>query len=141
MFFEFFLRNIIFKNNSRYKIYLKKFHYEVIMDQTNYIVGIVKILEIPKEKTINKETSVVKIRVQLSQIRNPKIVTLIFWDNLAHDIVNYYKINDYLIIEGFLSLRLNQMSEIKIKNLKKIEITVIRTYPFILSSDLSIQKV
>jgi hypothetical protein len=111
------------------------------MDQTNYIVGIVKILEIPKEKTINNETSLVKIRVQLSQIRNPKIVTLIFWDNLAHDVVNYYKVNDYLIIEGFLSLRIRQTSELKIKNLKKVEITVIRTYPFILSSDLSIRKV
>lgn len=111
------------------------------MDQTNYIVGIVKILEISKEKIINDKTSVVKLRVQLSQIRNPKIVTLIFWDNLAHDIVNYYKVNDYLIIEGFLSLRTKQTSELKIKNLKKVEITVIRTYPFILSSDLSIHEV
>ena len=111
------------------------------MDQTNYIIGIVKILEIPRERIINNETSMVKVRVQLSQIRNPKIVTLIFWDNLAYDIISYYKINDYLIIEGFLSLHTEQTSELKNKNVKKIEITVIRTYPFILSSDLSIQEV
>lgn len=111
------------------------------MDQTNYIVGIVKILEIPKEKIIDENNSSVKIRVQLSQIRNPKIVTLIFWDNLAYDILNYYKINDYLIIEGFLSLRTKQTSELTNRNLKKVEITVIRIYPFILSSDLSIRKV
>ena len=109
------------------------------MDQTNYIIGIVKILEIPKEKIMNDETFMIKIRVQLSQIGTPKIVTLIFWGNLAHDIVNYYKINDYLIIEGFLSLRTKQTSELK--NLKQVEITVMRIYPFILSSDLSIQKV
>lgn len=111
------------------------------MDQTNYIVGIVKILEIPKEEIIDESNSSVKIRVQLSQIRNPKIVTLIFWDNLAYDILNYYKINDYLLIEGFLSLRTKQTSELTTKNLKKVEITVIRIYPFILSSDLSIRKV
>ena len=110
------------------------------MDQTNYIVGIVKILEIPKKEVINEENSSVKIRVQLSQIQNPKIVTLIFWDNLAYDILNYYKVNDYLIIEGFLSIRAEQTLELTSKNLKKVEITVVRIYPFILSSDITIQK-
>ena len=111
------------------------------MNQTNYIVGIVKILEIPKEKIMNDDASIIKIRVQLSQIRNPKIVTLIFWNNLAHDIMNYYKVNDYLIIEGFLSLWNKQTLELNVRNLKKVEITVLRSYPFILSSDLSIRKV
>ena len=110
------------------------------MNQTNHIVGVVKILEIPKQKTINDETSIVKIRVQLSQIRSTKIITLTFWDNLAYDIINYYKVNDYLLIEGFLCLRSKKSLDLKMKSAKKVEITVLQIYPFILSSEIAIQK-
>jgi hypothetical protein len=27
------------------------------------------------------------------------------WGNLARDVATYYKINDYILIEGYLSLR------------------------------------
>jgi hypothetical protein len=99
------------------------------MGDTNYISSIVKILENPIERTFNKNTSITQFRVQLPQIRNNIIVNLVFWGKLSQDIANYYKINDYIIIEGYLSLR----DKKKIQNSKSVEITVLKVYPFLLS--------
>jgi hypothetical protein len=48
------------------------------MSDTNYIGGIVKILEVPKQKFLNNTTAVTEFRVQLPQVRNTTIVHLIF---------------------------------------------------------------
>lgn len=103
------------------------------MTDTNYIGGIIKILETPKQKFLKNNILVTKFRAQISQRRNPRIVTLTFWGNLARDVTTNYKINDYLIIEGFLSLRNKNYSSLTISKSKKIEITVRKAYPFFLS--------
>jgi hypothetical protein len=72
------------------------------MSDTNYIGGIV--LEVPKQKFLNNTTAVTEFRVQLPQVRNTTIVHLIFWVT-SRDVATYYKINDYILIEGYLSLR------------------------------------
>jgi len=107
------------------------------MTDMNYIGGIVRILEIPKQKILNNNISIVKIRVQFPQFKNIQIVNLIFWGNLTRDILNYYKVNDYIIIEGYLGLSKNQNSNLTIQNLKKVEITVLKIYPFFLNSNLN----
>jgi len=87
--------------------------------------GIVKILEKPTQSFLKNNTLMTKVRVQLPQIRNTKIVNLVFWGNLASNISNYYKTNDYIIIEGYLALPSKLSS-------KKVEITVLKVYPFII---------
>jgi hypothetical protein len=99
------------------------------MGDTNYISGIVKILENPTEITFNETISITEFRVQLPQIRNNIIVNLVFWGKLSQDIAKYYKINDYILIEGYLSLR----DKKKLGNSKTVEITVLKVYPFLLS--------
>ena len=110
------------------------------MINTNYIATIVKILEKPTQVIINKNIQVTKFRVQLPQLRNSRIVNLIFWGNLAQDIIKYYQINDYVLIEGYLSLnkkhRLNRIE----KESKKIEITVLKIYPFLFNQNYFINK-
>ena len=103
------------------------------MVDTNYIGSIVKILENPNQTIFNNTIPVTKFRVQLPQLRNNTIVTLTFWGNLARDVANYYKINDYILIEGYLSVRNKNLNKSIIKNSKKIEITVLKVYPFLLS--------
>ena len=103
------------------------------MTDTNYISGIIKILETPKQKFFKKNILVTKFRAQIPQHRNTKIVTLAFWGNLARDVTINYKINDYLIIEGFLSLRNKKSLHLISSKSKKIEITVRKVYPFFLS--------
>ena len=96
-----------------------------------------KILEVPKQKIVNNNISVIKVRAQFPQFRNVRIINLIFWGNLTRDIINYYKVNDYVLIEGYLSLPDKQTSDMINQSLKKIEITVLKIYPFILSSNRS----
>jgi hypothetical protein len=110
------------------------------MSDTNYIGGIVKILEVPKQKFLNNTNAVTEFRVQLPQVRNTTIVHLIFWGNLARDVATYYKINDYILIEGYLSLRDKRSSNLVAQPSKQIEITVLKLYPFLLSYDPSIVK-
>jgi len=103
------------------------------MGDTNYIGGIVKILESPNQTIFNDTTTITKFRAQLPQFKNNTIVNLTFWGNLANDVANYYKINDYIIIEGYLSVQNKPIKNSISKNSKKVEITVCKVYPFLLS--------
>ena len=73
------------------------------MTDINYVISIVKILEKPVTKVLKGNIIVTKFRAQLPQIRNNRIINIIFWGNLAQDVTNYYQINDYIMIEGYLS--------------------------------------
>ena len=102
------------------------------MGDTNLVSGIVKILETPNQKIFNPDVPVTQFRVQFPQARNTSIVYLKFLGNLALDVVNYYKINDYILIEGYISLREKYNSTKVISKSKKVEITVLKVYPFVL---------
>ena len=110
------------------------------MSDMNSIGAIVKILETPKQKFINSNTLVIQFRAQLPQIREIRIVRLMVWGNLAHAVLNYYKINDYILIEGYTSLRNDRNPNLNNKPLKKITITVLKVYPFLLSYNRSMNK-
>ena len=102
------------------------------MSDITYIEGIVKILETPKQKSINNDITFVKFRAQLTSVRKNQIVTIMFWGNLAQDIISYYKINQYLLIEGYPSFR--NSTNLK-QTSKRVEITGLRVYPFSLKTD------
>ena len=63
------------------------------MGDTNYFSGVAKVLETPIQSFINDKTLKTTFRVEIPQIRKNKIVSLVFWGNLASDVKNYYKIN------------------------------------------------
>jgi hypothetical protein len=98
---------------------------------TNYISSIVKILENPIKIYSNESIYVTKFRVQLPEYRDKIIINVSCWGQLGENVFNYYKRNDYIIIEGYLSFRYTN----EFYNLKKVEITVLKIYPFILESD------
>ena len=103
------------------------------MVDTNYISGVVKVLETPIQGVTKNNIPVVKFRVQFPQFRNNALVHLTFWGNLGKGIVDYYNINDYILIEGYVSLREKKpVNEISVKS-KRVEITVLRAYPFLLN--------
>ena len=99
------------------------------MGDTNYLGTIVKILEKPTSKVVNNKIVSVEFRAQLPQVRRAQIINLVFWGNLARDVANYYKVNDYIIVEGYLSLRTKVKSKSTKRNLKKAQVTVLRSYP------------
>ena len=98
------------------------------MAYTNYFSGIVKIIEIPKRRFSEKQTILLTFRAELPQNHKTKIVSLVFWGNLGRKIKDSYKLNDYILVEGYLSLRNKQ-------KFKQVNITVLRVYPILL--DLS----
>lgn len=105
------------------------------MSDTNHIGAIVKILESPKIKTIQNKISVTTFRAQLPQLRDTRVVDIVVWGNLANDVVKYYKVNDYLLVEGYLSLSKSLQSQSNRKILKRARFTIFKAYPFLLSSN------
>ena len=99
------------------------------MPDTNFIGSIVKILETPKQKSLTNNFLITTFRVQFPQVRENSIVSLKCLGNIGKDIIRYYKVNDYILIEGYLKLN-NQSSKKK----EKIEITVLKLYPFLSNS-------
>lgn len=107
------------------------------MSDTNYIGTVVKILEIPKQETIDN-ILITRFRVQFPQVRNNYVVHLKFLGNLARDVATYYQTNDYILIEGYLSLISQNSNTFSNRIPKKIEITVLKIYPFLLSYNRSL---
>jgi hypothetical protein len=110
------------------------------MGDTNYIGIVVKILESPKQKVLKNDILITRFRAQIPQFRTRRIVRLTFLGNLSRDVTTYYKINDYLLIEGYISIRNQKNANLKFAKSKKIHITVQKVYPFFLNSDRSIKK-
>jgi len=110
------------------------------MNDTNYIARLIKILEPPKQKILKNNLFMTQFRAQIPQLRNTRIVRLTFWGNLARDVATYYKVNDYLLIEGYLSIRIKKNSKLNFSKSKKVEITALKVYPFFLNYDRSSSK-
>jgi hypothetical protein len=101
----------------------------------NYVGGIVRILETPKLDSLSNNISRTEFRAKLPQIRNKKsstIVKLIFWGDFAYDVAHYYQVNDYILIEGYLAYKKEELTNRTFKNL---EITVFKVYPLFLNSE------
>ncbi len=108
------------------------------MSDTNHMGAIVKILESPKNKTIKNKISITKFRAQLPQIRQTRVVDIVVWGNLANDVAKYYSTNDYILVEGYLSLRKLASLKSNRKILKRPRFTVFKAYPFIFGSYLRV---
>jgi single-stranded DNA-binding protein len=107
------------------------------MSDTNYIAAIVKILESPKTRIIKDKISVTKFRAQLPQIRKTQVIEIVVWGNLANDMAKYYSRSDYVLVEGYLSLRKFSQSNSTRKVLKRARFTVLKAYPFLCSLNRS----
>lgn len=102
------------------------------MGNTNYFSTIVKVLENPTKTVSQKNTPISRFRAELPQIRKNRVIHLVFWGNLANHVSIYYQVNDYLLIEGYLSIRDSKKNDTLKKNFKKIEVAVLKVYPFFL---------
>jgi len=111
------------------------------MGDINHISSIVRILEDPLQKTSKKRIPRTEFRAQFPQTRKNSIIKLVSWGKLSQDIANYYKTDDYIIVEGYLSLRKDKKATKNQKfPKKKPELTVLKVYPFLLSNSPSKSK-
>ena len=104
------------------------------MGDTNYFSGIVKILETPKQRFVKNNIPITTVRVEVPQNRKNKLISLIFWGNLGGEVKNFYTKNDYILIEGYISLRPSKIKAITMNpQPKKILITVLKVSPILLN--------
>jgi hypothetical protein len=104
----------------------------------NYISCIIQILEIPKIKLSNN-IPMVNFRVQVPYTRNKpqfsSIVESTIWGDLAYDVANYYRVNDYALIEGYVSPGNNSFESQSV-----IQITIFKLYPFLFTFEIEKEK-
>ena len=101
----------------------------------NYVGSIVRILETPKSQSLTNKINRTEFRVKLPKTRNKKSTTiakLVFWGDFACDVANYYQVNDYILIEGYLAYKKEEFHN---RILKNLEITVFKVYPLFLNSE------
>ena len=98
------------------------------MTDVNYVGSVVKILEKPVQTVSPHKMVRTDCRVQLVQIRSIQIAHLVFWGTLGHDIANNYQVNNYIMIEGYLSLPHQKINKFLKRPVKKAQITVRKIY-------------
>jgi single-stranded DNA-binding protein len=103
----------------------------------NYASFIVKIVEKPKQHFFKDDTFVTQVLVKFTQIRESNldiVFQISIWGNLGEDVIQYYRVNDYIIIEGYISLRQNLFNSINNEINKQVSISICKIYPFILNN-------
>jgi len=100
----------------------------------NYSSFIVKIIEKPTQKCLKNDIPVTEMVVKFSQTREKKsseTFRVFVWGNLANDVIQYYHIDDYIIIEGYISLHRDFSKNTSFPISNQVQISVRKIYPFL----------
>ena len=105
----------------------------------NYANFIVKIVKEPEQKFFQKNTVVTKMLVKFVPTRKKFLnvkdtFEISIWENLSNETIKYYRLYDYIFIEGYISLRTNFSISTQTSQLdKRLEISVFKHYPLFLT--------
>ena len=99
----------------------------------NYTSFIVKVIKNPEQIFFRDNIFVTQMIVKFipSKKKTLNIIDnfqISVWGNLSSDKTNFYQIDDYLIIEGYIYVH----SNISNTKTKQVEISVLKIYPFLL---------
>lgn len=103
----------------------------------NYVIFTVKVIKNSGQSFFSDGTSLTELTVQLPQVRkniSKVILQVSIWGKLSYDSAKYYQPDDYIIIEGYISIR--NIDTDRVVNLlnKQVEISVFKLYPLFLKS-------
>jgi single-stranded DNA-binding protein len=103
----------------------------------NHGIFAVKVIKNSGQSFFADGTSLTELTVQLPQLRknNIKVIFQVsIWGKLSYDVAKYYQPDDYIIIEGYISIR--NIDTDRVVNLldKQVEISVFKLYPLLLKS-------
>lgn len=99
----------------------------------NYCTFLVKILKKPEKIYFENDICVLELPVKFSQFKNSSCdvsLNISFWGNLANEVIEYYQLNDYVIIEGYISFRKRDNKTNLLLKDKQIEMSVFKIYPY-----------
>ena len=94
------------------------------MVSTNYIIGIAKVLEEPEFKILDDDIYLTTVIVELEEYDN---ISLNLWGNLAIEVLEQFQIDDFILIEGYISLQEIEIS-IDYSISEKVILTVLEIY-------------
>jgi len=103
----------------------------------NYVTLAVKVIKNSGQSFFADGTSLTELTVQLPQTRkdNTKIILHVsIWGKLSYDVAKYYQSEDYIVIEGYISIRNINTDRVVTLLDKQIEISVFKLYPLLLKS-------
>jgi len=101
----------------------------------NYVILAVKVIKNSGQSFFADGTSLTELTVQLPQARknNTKIILQVsVWGKLSYDVAQYYQSEDYIVIEGYISVRTINTNHIVSMLDKQIEISAFKLYPLLL---------
>ena len=100
----------------------------------NYTSFMIKIISEPEQSFFEDNISVTEILAKFyqQQENSYNICKLSIWGSLSSDVMQYYQLNDYLVVEGYISRRQSNFENDKI--MSDIEICVFKMYPFALNT-------
>ena len=98
----------------------------------NYSHFLIKITSKPEHSFFDNDIIYTQFVGKFYQFRDNKytLCKISIWGNLAYDILRYYQINDYLIVEGYLCSQKSNFEELDMKT--SIEISACKAYPYAL---------
>ena len=76
----------------------------------NYVCLIVKIITEPRQSFFDENATVTEFWVKFNQTRKSSFIDfgrVSIWGDLGYEVAKYYQINDYILIEGFLTIDSN----------------------------------
>lgn len=109
----------------------------------NYTHFIVKMVNKPEQSSFKNGILVTEFIGKFYQFRKRKIAgidrlcKISIWGKAGSDFIKYYKKNDYVIIEGILSLRKSEFDNLNVTT--DLEISVYKFYPLSFKS-ISLKK-
>jgi single-stranded DNA-binding protein len=101
----------------------------------NYCCFIAKIINEPISSQFDDNIPLVELSAKFPIVRKTKTINtfrVLVWGNLAEDILKYYRVNDYIIIEGYI----RNFSEPGTPD--QVEISARKVYPFLLKNQENI---
>ena len=100
----------------------------------NTSIFILTLAEDPIQDFYENQLALLEVKATFKYLIKKKIFiekfNLLIWGDLCNDILKYYRKDDCIIVEGYLTIS-SELNTNSLKNMeKKIELTVINIYPF-----------
>ena len=105
----------------------------------NYSIFIAKLLKKAEQGFFEDGTPVSEVLVEFyegNQPFSPEKLQISLWGELSQDIIEHYSVNDYIIIEGYLSYGENNIDNTSNDMQNQLELTVVKLYPFLLKHQI-----
>nr|QXM17676.1 hypothetical protein Ycf41 [Chaetoceros pseudocurvisetus] len=96
----------------------------------NYTTLMIKLIGKPKKGLLETDIPVTELVGKFYQFRKNKytVCKILVWGNLASDLLSYYDPNDYLIVEGHISLQDSIIEDLNLKT--TIQVSAYKVFPY-----------